>query len=242
MQTSIPVQPGSTPAGFTQSFLGEVIPDRNLSNTNYGVRLSTLKSGWDVSAFYYSSEDAAPTFYRTVLSTPTPTLQYQPVHNRIWQAGGTVGKAFGSIVFHAEGVYTSGRQYEVTTLTQPNGVVPQNTLEYIFSLDFTLPKDLFLNVQLFQNIFFDHDPNLIYDSYETGASVLLRGKIGSKWEPEILWIQGLNRNENLIRPRMTWHPDTNWRAAFGFDIFNGPSQHGVRPFQRPRSRLRRIPL
>ncbi len=218
-----PVQPGSTPSGFTQSFLGEVIPDRNLSNTNYGVRLSTLKAGWDVSAFYYGSEDANPTFYRTLLSSPTPTLQYQPVHNRIWQAGGTVGKALGSVVFHAEGVYTSGRQYEVTTLTQPNGVVPQNTFEYIFSLDFTLPRDLFLNVQLFQNIFFDHDPNLIFDSYETGASVLLRGKIGSKLEPEILWIQSLNRGENMIRPRLTWHPDTNWRAAFGFDIFNGPS-------------------
>ena len=218
-----PVQPSSTPAGFSQSFLGEVIPDRNFSNTNYGVRLSTLKSGWDLSAFYYSSEDAAPTFYRTTLATPTPTLQYQPVHNRIWQAGGTVGKAFGSVVFHAEGVYTSGRQYEVTTLTQPNGVVPQNTLEYIFSLDFTLPKDLFLNVQLFQNIFFDHNPNLIFDSYETGASVLLRGKLGPKVEPEILWIQGLNRGESLVRPRVTWHPDTNWRAAFGFDIFNGPA-------------------
>ncbi len=106
-----PVQPGSTPAGFAQSFLGESIPDRNLSNTNYGVRLSTLKGGWDMSGFYYSSEDAAPTFYRTVLSTPTPTLQYQPVHNRIWQVGGTVGKAFGSVVFQHE-----GRLYVRTTV------------------------------------------------------------------------------------------------------------------------------
>jgi hypothetical protein len=218
-----PVQPGSTPSGFTQSFLGEVIPERNVSNTNYGVRLSTLKSGWDMSGFYYSSVDAAPTFDRTLLSTPTPTLQYQPVHNRIWQVGGTVGKAFGSVVFHAEGVYTSGRQYEVTTLTQPNGVVPQNTLEYVLSADFTLPKDLFLNVQFIQNVFFNHDPNLLYNAYDTYASVLLRGKLGPKLEPEILWIQSLNQWQNLIRPRLVWHPATNWQAAFGVDIFNGPS-------------------
>jgi len=217
-----PIQPSSAPPGFTQSFLGEQIPDRNLSHTNYGVRLSTLKSGWDVSGFYYSSEDAAPTFNQTVLSSATPTVEYQAVHNRIWQAGGTVGKAFGSVVFHAEGVYTSGREYQVTTLTTPNGVVPQNTFEYIFSADFTLPKDLFLNVQLFQNIFFDHDPNLIFDAYETGASILLRGKIGANLEPEILWIQGLNQGDSLIRPRLTWRPATNWRVAFGFDILNGP--------------------
>ena len=218
-----PVQPGSTPLGFTQSFLGESIPERDLSNTNYGIRLSTLKGGWDLSGFYYSSEDAAPTFNRTVLSTPTPTLQYQPVHNRIWQVGGTVGKAFGSVVFHAEGVYTSGRQYEVTTLTQPNGVVPQNTLEYVLSADFTLPKDLFLNVQFIQNIFFNHDPNLLYNAYDTYGSVLLRGKVGPKLEPEILWIQSLTQSQNLIRPRVVWHPATNWKAAFGVDIFNGPS-------------------
>ena len=215
-----PVQPSSTPAGFTQSFLGEVIPDRNLANTNYGLRLNTLKGGWDVSGFYYSSMDAAPTFYRNLVDTST--LQYQPVHNRIWQVGGTVGKAFGSVVGHAEAVYTSGRQYEVTTISQANGVVPQDTLEYIFSFDFTLPKDWLLNLQFFQNIFFNHNPNLIFDSYESGASVLLRGKLG-KWEPEILWIQSLNRSENLIRPRLTWHPGTNWRAALGVDIFNGSS-------------------
>jgi len=210
------------PAGYSQTFLGEVQPDRTLANTNYGLRLSTLKSGWDVSAFYYSSEDAAPTFIRNVVQTPTPTVVYQPVHDRIWQVGGTLGKAFGSVVFHAETVYTSGREYEVTQLTQPNGVVPQNTLEYIVSVDFTLPKDLFLNVQLFQTIFFNHNPDLLYPAYGTGASVLLRGKLGPKLEPEILWIQGFNPSQNLIRPRLTWRPATNWRASVGVDIFNGP--------------------
>ena len=216
-----PVQT-TPPPGFTQTFLPEIQPDHTLANSNYGMRLSTLKNGWDVSGFYYHSEDAAPTFTRNVMITPTPTLIYQPQHNRIWQIGGTAGKAFGSVVFHTEAVYTSGRQYEVTVLSQPNGVVPQNTLAYIFSLDFTLPRDTLLNVQLLQNVFFNHNPDLLFDQYETAASVMLRGKLGSKFEPEILWIQSLNRWENVIRPRLTWRPATNWRAAFGVDIFNGP--------------------
>jgi len=175
-----------------------------------------------VSGFYYSSEDAAPTFVRNVVLTPTPTLVYQPQHDRIWQVGGTVGKAFQSVVMHAEAVYTSGREFNVTRLSQPNGVVPQNTLEYIFSFDVTLPRDLFLNLQVFQNVFFNHDPDSIYSRFESGGSVLLRGKLGPKLEPEILWIQSFNRWENLIRPRLTWHPATNWRTAVGVDIFNGP--------------------
>jgi hypothetical protein len=78
-----------------------------------------------------------------------------------------------------------------------------------------------LNLQLFQRVYFDYDPALPQDQFETGASVLWSRRIG-KWEPELLWIQSLNRWENLIRPRLNWYPATNWRASVGVDIFNGP--------------------
>ena len=52
------------PLPVPASFQGEQIPNRKLSNSNYGLRLSQLKNGWDVSAFYYHSLDASPTFYR----------------------------------------------------------------------------------------------------------------------------------------------------------------------------------
>jgi hypothetical protein len=42
----------------------ELRPERNANNMNYGLRLSTLKNGWDVSGFYYHSSDISPTFYR----------------------------------------------------------------------------------------------------------------------------------------------------------------------------------
>ena len=82
-------------------------------------------------------------------------------------------------------------------------------------------------MQLFQNIFFDHDPNLIYDSYETGASVLLRGKLGPKWEPEILWIQGLNQGESLIRPRITWHPRHELAGGVRIRHLQRAEQHAI---------------
>ncbi|HZD51630.1 MAG TPA: DUF1302 family protein, partial [Woeseiaceae bacterium] len=62
------------PTGFNQRFNNEVRPARTLSNTNWGVRASTLQGGWDLSAFYYRSTDVNATFYRDVILTPTPTL------------------------------------------------------------------------------------------------------------------------------------------------------------------------
>jgi hypothetical protein len=42
---------------------------------------------------------------------------------------------------------TSGRKFNVTRLSEPEGVVPQDTSHYVVGLDFTLPRDTRLNLQ-----------------------------------------------------------------------------------------------
>jgi hypothetical protein len=211
------------PAGFNQQFNAEQEPENNLKNSNYGARLSTLRHGWDLSTFYYRSTDVSPSFYRDIdLSATTPTLVYTPRHDRIWQAGGTLAKDFGSVVLKGETIYASGRKFNVTRLSEPTGVVPQDTLDYVLGLDFVLPGQTRLNLQYFERLFFHHDPDLLQDSRESGISVLLSGKIGTNFEPQFLFIQSLNRNDSLMRPMLAWIPEKNWRVTFGVDIFTGP--------------------
>ena len=210
------------PSGFSQQFNDVRRPDNNLKNSNYGARASTLRNGWDWSAFYYRSTDVSPTFYRDVTLSPTPRLVYTPRHDRIWQAGGTLAKDFGSFVAKAETIYASGRQFNVTRLTQPTGVVPQDTLDYVLGLDFTLPGETRLNLQYFERLFFHHDPDLLQNRRESGVSLLLSGKIGANLAPEFLIIQSVNRNDSLMRPKIAWIAERNWRVTFGVDIFTGP--------------------
>lgn len=214
--------PPPPPPGFGMQILDEQIPSRTLSNTNYGLRLSGLKGGWDFSGFYYRSLDASPTFYRQVVLAPSPAFIFQARHDRIWQAGGTVAKDFRRVVLKGEAVYTSGRQFNVTRIDEPDGVVPQDTVDYIVGLDFDLPRRTRLNLQFVQRIYFDHDPDIIPEKYETAASALLAATIG-RFEPQILVIQSLNRGDDrLLRPRVDWNLDSNWRLRFGVDIFSGP--------------------
>ena len=56
--------PSPTPASVAALFQDPDRPDRNLGNSNYGVRANTLVSGWDLAAFYYRSFSSQPTFYR----------------------------------------------------------------------------------------------------------------------------------------------------------------------------------
>lgn len=210
------------PAGVGVQYRNEVRPTRSLSNTNFGLRLSTLNNGWDISGFAYSSMDTAPTFYRDATSLPG-TFIYEARHDRIHQYGGTLAKDFGSVVLKGEGVYTHGRQFSVLRLSDSDGVVPQNTIDWALGLDFTLPADTRLNMQVFQRAFLSHDRDLISDKQENGYSLLLNHKLSDKLEAQATWISSINRTDWLFRPRVTWNFERNWRLAVGADVFKGPA-------------------
>lgn len=202
-------------------FLNEDRPSRKLNNSNYGLRLSALKNGWDVSSFYYHSLDSAPTFFRNIIAGSV--FVYQPRHEQIDQIGGTFAKDFDSMVLKGELVYTDGRKFSVTRITQADGLVKQNTLDYALGLDFALPAETRLNLQAFQRVYFAHDPDIILEKRESGASMLLNGKLRQKLEAEAMLIHSLNRRDWLFRPRLSWNFERDWRLMLGADVFGGPS-------------------
>ena len=206
------------------TFRNEKIPTRNLANTNYGMRLSVLHNGWDMAAFAYSSMSVAPTFYREIIAGAQPSVIYQARHERIDQYGTTFAKDLGSMVLKGEAVYTGGQKYEVTDLTDADGLVEQNTFSWVLGLDFSQFTDTRINVQIFQNHFMDHDPNIIPSTNENGYSLLLNHKFGDQFEAQALYIASFNRNDWMLRPRVSWNFEKNWDLAVGVDIFNGPPQ------------------
>lgn len=214
-----PYQPA--PTGFNVRYLPEARPEHNADNMNYGLRLSTLKGGWDLSGFYYRSSDINQTFYRNY-EPVTNTLVYQARHDRIHQYGGTVSKDFGDIVLKAEGVYTRGRNFTTLDFTDRDGVVRQNTLDWAAGLDFTLPAETRFNAQIFQRQFMNHDSHIIPDKNENGYSLLLNSKYFANWEAQALFIASMNRSDWLFRPKVAWSFQRNWRWVLGADVFHGP--------------------
>jgi len=125
-------------------------------------------------------------------------------------------------VFKAETVYTRGRSYNVLRLSDDDGVVRQNTLDLVGGLDFSLPSDTRLNLQLFNRTFFNHDPDIIFKRNESGFSVLLNRKLSDRLQAEVLYIESLDRSDWMLRPRVIWDMQANWRLIFGVDVFHGP--------------------
>ena len=218
--------PPAGPAGYGYFINDEKKPRRNGGNMNYGVRLSTLVRGWDGALFAYRSVDTQPTFLREIAYTPGPTFAgqrfvYTPVHQKATQYGLTLAKDLGDFVMKGEAVYAMGREFNVSRLSDADGVVKQNYLDYIVSLEFALPAEQRLNLQFFQRHFTDHDVDIVPKVNEYGASVFWAGKWGKHLSPQVLAIHSLNRNDWMLRPKVTWNVERDWRAAFGVDLFHG---------------------
>lgn len=217
-----PLNPSDV-AGF-QTVIAEEKQPVGLGNAAYGIRLSTLKDGWDVSGFYYTANDPSAAFSRQIALLPNPTITYQPIHERIHQLGATLGKDLGPMVLKAEAIYTKDKLFSTTSATDADGLVKQNMLDYIVGLEWSFPQETRFNVQFFQRWLPHHNADIVPDKTESGISLLLSTQaLHPRLEPEMLLVRSLNRDDWSAQFKLTWKLDGNWRLAAGADIFEGPA-------------------
>lgn len=188
-------------------------PPRDLSTYNWGVRGSTLLSGWSLSAYYYDSISVAPTL---VLEDDGLVLQYDAIE----QFGGTFSKDFGGFVFKGEAVFTPDRRFQSADLTDPAAILTSDALDWVVGT--TIPLgDWRWDLQLYGRSTSDHDPRMGFDDDEFGATVLVNYALGSRMELELMALAGLNREDYLLRPKFVWRFRRDWRLQLGADVFGG---------------------
>jgi len=213
--------PLTGPPGFGVHVRSERTP-HSLRDSAFGLRTSYLVKGWDLAAFYFGSVDANPTFFRSTVFIPGPTISYRPDHERIHQAGVTASKDVGSFIVKGEAIYTWNRFFSVTRASDADGVVRQNFLDYILSAEFPLPMESRLNLQFFQRIFTNHDPDIVPRTVESGASLFASTKLfNEKVEPEFLLIHSLNQIDWMARFKINWYFAQNWRLVAGTAFMGG---------------------
>jgi len=205
--------------GFT--IQDERRPARTLANGGAGARYSTLFDGWDMAVFAYRSPDSAPTFYRSLLDGPIPTVSYQAQHDRITRVGTTLAKDLDGIVAKSEWVYTSGRSFNIVAPAAGSGVVRQDTLDWVVGLDLTPAEGWRINGQLFQRVFLNFDRSIGLKRLETGASLLVAHELSPSLDYEALAIFSLVRGDWLLRSAITWKASNSSRVRAGVDLFGG---------------------
>jgi len=190
-------------------------PASRLSNTNWGLRVSRLIAGWDLSAFHYQSRDVSPTLYRV-----DGALELR--HDRIRQTGLTLSKDLGSFVLKGEAVHTHGRRFLTADPAARYGLHASDTLDYVIGVDIPLRDVWRINLQYYARVFYDHDRQMGSDRSEAGMTFLVSRKFADRLEAELLYVSSLNRHDYMLRPKLSYQITPEWRGVLGADLFGGP--------------------
>jgi hypothetical protein len=220
--------PPPPPLGANQVILDEVFPAHTIANSSYGARFSLLAGGFDMAAYYYNSMDAAAAFPRTIVDGDVLTFVYRPDHQRIWQVGLTVSKDTGSVILKGEAVYTSGQRLPVTRLDDGDGLVKQNTVDAIVSLEYPFAEGWRVNAQLFTRAIPDRDPDLFAaPGFDPGGSVAVSGTaFDDRLGTEVLGVTSFKDEGWMARVKIFWNFGKRFRAGLGADLFGG-SETGI---------------
>jgi hypothetical protein len=126
------------------------------------------------------------------------------------------------MVLKSEVIYNRGKAFTVQRLTDADGIVVLDFVDYLIGVDVPLPDDIRLNTYFFQRRFLSHDADIVPDRVESGLTFLLSGKLAHNVELQALFIKSLNRDDWMFRPKLTWNFARNWRMNVGVDVLHGP--------------------
>lgn len=214
-ESSLPV-----PSGTAFTTKDPIEPASRLENSQLGLRLSYIWNGWDWGFFYLYSWDKSPVYYRSITSG---RYDFNPQYKRLHILGSTFSKTINDIVFKGEFVFNRKGAFSIFDANDIDGVVQRNFLDYLLGADYTFFDKLDANFQFMQRVVFNYSDLLINEKAVANSFAfrLKRSFLDGKLEPEFLTVTSLRRLDMMLRPKINYRINNNWRVRFGADIFLG---------------------
>lgn len=210
------------PDGFSAILNDPSDPPKSISNSEAGIRLSTLLSGWDMSAFYLYSWDKFPVLYRTIVGS---TFIFRTRYERANFLGGSFSKTLGDFVLKGELLINPHQHLVTFDANNEDGIVQRNVIDYLIGLEHTLPGGVDANIQFMQRVIGNHADLMQEDAVRSHISLWLKREfLNGKVTPELLLITGLTEQDMLYRPEVTINLTDNMQTKIGADIFQGHPQ------------------
>ncbi|HRI87343.1 MAG TPA: hypothetical protein PLJ47_14905 [Candidatus Hydrogenedentes bacterium] len=211
------------PPGFHLEFESPDRPSRFFADSDAGLRLSTFKSGWDITFNYLYHYDDVPTFSRKFgLTAEGPAVRVQPEYARSHLFGGTASKAFGDFTLRLEYGLFLDKHFPTGSLLDRDGVVEGTNLSYMIGLDWFGIENTVVSFQVFQDWFSNDAEGLARDEMQTYTTLALQRRfIRDTLMVESIWFQDLNHGDGLIRPKITYAVNDALSVYAGVDYFYG---------------------
>lgn len=201
-------------------------PDRLVTDSDIGIKLSTFSNGWDLTLNYLFHYDDLPVPERKIERTPdnSPLTVIQPVHKRMHTIGGTFNNVLGPITLRGELAYNVNRSFTTGSTGYTNGIVGSDQFMMAVGVDW-LFNETMLSGQLFNDLLIKNIPAYNRNRQEINYSLLASQELfNDDLKLEVLMVQNLKEGDGMIRPKASYYLRSNLQLILGSDIFFGRRQ------------------
>ncbi len=203
----------------------------SLENSEVFAKYSALTSKIDFEFMGGYTWDDNPTMHvqkefgmDTTSMSPSPiltSLNITPEYHRLILGGGSFSTEIKGIVLRGEAAYYNGKYFQTEDMLAVDALVEKDYLHYLVGLDFNI-KNVKFSTQFVQEAIIDYDDNMINDEMENTVTFLARyDMFRETLHLELFSYIGLNNEDALIRPKITYDFDDSFSILLGSNIFIG---------------------
>lgn len=213
----------SIPPGV-EATLKELNPPSNFfDGSDFGLRWSAFKNGWDLSLNYLYHYDDLPVFAKIAETNTSPVhVEISPQFNRSHLFGGTFTNSFGNVTIRGEVAFETNKQSLSASSEPPSGLSEHETLSYVLGFDWFGVSDTFISLQFYQKRLLNRSSTSTIPASDTSATLYVRRFfLNETLSLDTLMIHNFNDSDGLIRPKISYNWNDNFSSWLGVDYFYG---------------------
>ncbi len=203
----------------------EITP--SIENTEVFLKYSAMTSKIDFEIMGGYTWDDNPAMHiqkEFDMSTGSPVLvglNITPQHHRLGIGGGSFSTEIKGIILRGEAAYYNGKYFQTADPLATDALIQKDYLHYVVGLDFSIGS-VKLSTQFIQQYIFDYDTMMDKTEFKNTATFLARyDMLRETLHLEIFSYIGLDDNDALIRPKITYDFDDSFSVLLGSNIFIG---------------------
>ena len=201
----------------------KTVPE-NVRNSEAFARFTAITSAVDFEIMMGYMWDDDPTIHQTRTIDPASgqvSLIVVPEHHRLKLAGGSFSSSIGGAVLRGEMAYYEGKYFISANSLLTDGVAEKNYLHYLLGTDYSL-WGIQLSLQLIQQRILDYDELIINDEAQDTVTLLIRQDfLRETLHLELFTYFGINEEDSLTRPKISYDLTDGFNILIGANIFNG---------------------
>lgn len=204
--------------------------DFNFENSEFFLKYSALTSAIDFEIMGGYTWDDNPVMHITKefdYSTGMPVLNNLnviPQYHRLSLYGGSFSTEVKGLVVRNEFAYYVGKYFQTEDPFAADALVKNDYLHYLIGLDFNIMNIKF-STQFIQEAILNYDNYILNDEFENTFTFLAKYDMFKETlHLELFTYYGLNNNDALIRPKISYDFDDSFSILLGSNIFVGDDQ------------------